>query len=264
MASYLAQKYAPLLTKEDTQQLFKTLAKLYGSIKNAALKCGIQRKTIYDWPDVADVKLTTKTKILETSIRAKSDYTLRFLLERSEDRTSELLYVMLTRFYERAMTPELDQRTFVAIAKKFERLRKRHAGLIFEHLEEEVADMSHLIRDRAKDLQASLPPPAIETMKSGQILELLPAIVKSLPEKETPTGHLELSVKFNVPIELIEFSSTIWQIARAPYVQRRESATTELEYPGPWPPAEPDYKPKRLTQETADSQLGYGLWEGKS
>ena len=261
MASYLVQKYAYLLTKEDTQQLFKTLEKVYGSIKNAALKCGIQRKTVYDWQRTADVKLTTKTKILEASIKTKPDYTLHFLLERSEERASEILYVMLTRFFERAMAQELDQRTFAAIAKKFGRVRKRHAGLIFGHLEEEVGDMSQLIRERSDNLQVSLPFTAIETMKSAQILELLPAIVKMLPEKETPAGHLELAAKFNVPIELVKVSSTITQIARGPYVERRESETTEPLYRRPMPPAEIRPMPRILTQETADSQMEYRLWE---
>ena len=264
MTNYLAQKYAYLLTKEDTQHLFNTLAKVYGSIKNAALKCGIQRKTVYDWPRTADIRLITKTKILEASIKTKSDYTLRFLLERSEERTSEILYVMLTRFFERAMTPELDRRTFSALSKKFERLRKRHAGLIFEHLEEDVSDMSHLLHEKAENLQVSLPPPAIETMKSTQILELLPTIIKSLPEKETPAGYPELSAKFNVPLELVEVSSTISQIARAPYVERQKSETTEPVYPGSWSPAGMRYKPEIKAQEPADSYVEYALWEEKA
>lgn len=261
MASYLAQKYAYLLTKEDTRQLFKSLEKVCGSIKNAALKCGIQRKTVYDWPKTGDVKLTTKTKILEASIKTRPDYTLHFLLERSEERASEILYVMLTRFFERAMTQELDRRTFAAIAKKFGWIRKRHAGLIFGHLEEEVGDMSQHIRERAENLQVILPFTPIETMKAAQMLELLPTIVKMLPEKETPAGHHELAIKFNLPIELVKVSSTVLQIARAPYVERLESETTESPYRRPTPSAEISYTPRILTQETADSHMKYHLWE---
>ena len=253
MASHLAQKYAHLLTKEDTKQLFKTLEKNYGSIQNAALKCGIQRKTVYDWQKTADVKLTTKTKILEAAITTRPDYTLRFLLERSEERASEILYVMLTRFFERATTQGLDQRTFVAIAKKFELLRKRHAGLIFGHLEEEIGDMSQLIRERCESLQVSLPPVAIETMKSAQILEILPTIVKSLPEKGTLVGHLEIAEKFNVPIELVKVSSTISQITRAPYVERKKSETTESPYQRSVSSTEIPTEIKYMPQVTVDS-----------
>lgn len=265
MASHLAQKYAYLLTKEDTKQLFQTLKKIYGSIQNAALKCGIQRKTVYDWQRTADVKLTTKMKILEATIKTRPDYTLRFLLERSEERASEILYVMLTRFFEKATTQELDQRTCMHAARKFELLRKKHAGLIFEHLEEEVDDMSRLIRQRCESLRVSLPPTAIETMKPAQILEILPTIAKSLLEKETGVGHLEMAEKFNVPIELVKVSSTISQIVRGPYVERQESETTESPYRRPMPPAEIPteikYMPRIVTQEAADSQTKYSLWE---
>lgn len=253
MAGHLAQKYAYLLTKEDTKQLFKTLKKVYGSIQNAALKCGIQRKTVYDWQKTADVKLTTKMKILEATIKTRPDYTLRFLLERSEERASEILYVMLTRFFEKATTQELDQRTCMYAAKKFELFRKRHAGLIFGHLEEEVDDMSQLIRQRCESLRVSLPPTAIETMKPARILEILPTIAKSLLEKETRVGHLEIAEKFNVPIELVKVSSTISQIMRAPYIERKKSETTESLYQRSVSPTEMPTEIKYMPQVTVDS-----------
>ena len=161
VASYLAEKYAHILTKEDVLQLFKTLEKAYGSVSKATREIGIQRKTAYDWSETGDVKLKTKIKILENSIKTKPDYTLNFLLERSEERASEILYVVLTRLFERAINEKLGPRNFLAVAKKLERVRKRHVGLIFEHLEEEVEDMSRLIQQRSYDLNVSLPPVAV-------------------------------------------------------------------------------------------------------
>ena len=263
MASYLAEKYAYILTKEDILQLFKTLEGVYGSISRAARETGIQRKTAYDWPETGDVKLTTKIKILESSIKTKPDYTLNFLLERSEERASEILYVILTRLFERAMNEKLDPKNFVAVAKKLERMRKRHAGLVFEHLEEEVEDMSRLIRQRSYDLNVSLPPVAIETMKSTQVLEILPTIARSLPEVQTPAGYLEIARARNVPLELVTVSSTMLQIARAYYSKEQERETAAVSAGLPRiAPEEGIFKTPIPSRETADGL--YNLWEGKS
>lgn len=260
MASYLAEKYAYMLTKEDSLQLFKTLERVHGSVSRAARETGIQRKTAYDWPETGDVRLKTKIKILESSIKTNPEYTLNFLLERSEERASEILYVILTRLFERAMNEELDKRTFVAVARKLERMRKSHAGLIFEHIEEEVEDMSRLIRQRSYDLNVSLPPVAIETMKSTQVLEILPTIAKSIPEIQTPAGYLEIARARNVPLELVTISSTVLQMARARFAEERERETAVS-------PAEDVFKPpipKQMLAQTADSHPLYRLWEGRS
>lgn len=260
MVNYLAEKYAHILTKDDILQLFKTLEKAYGSISKATKEIGIQRKTTYDWSETGDVKLKTKIKILESSITIKPDYTLNFLLERSEERASEILYVMLTRLFERAMNEKMGPRDFLAVSKKLERLRKRHAGLIFEHLEEEVEDMSRFIQQRSFDLNVNLPPVAIETMKSTQVLEILPTIAKSIPEIQTPAGYLEIARARNVPLELVTISSTVLQMARARFAEERERETAVS-------PAEDVFKPpipKQMLAQTADSHPLYRLWEERS
>lgn len=260
VVSYLAEKYAHILTKEDVLQLFKNLEKTLGSVSKATREVGIQRKTVYDWSETGDVKLKTKLKILETLIKTKPDYTLNFILERSEERAFEILYVILTRFFERAMNERMGPRNFLAVAKKLEQMRKRHAGLIFEHLEEEVEDMSRFIQQRAFDFGVSLPPPAIETMKSTQVLEILPTIAESLPEIQGTAGYLGIARSRNVPLELVTFSSTILQIARARLAKEQESepAAVPSSLPGIEPAEEILKTPIRLT-ETANGR--HRPWE---
>lgn len=255
MASYLAEKYAYLLTKEDTQWLFRDLHRIYGSLSKAARKANVQRKTIYDWSRTRDVKISTKVKILEALMKAKPDYTLWFILKRSEDSTSDILHIVLTRIFERATMEGLDGKAFVAITRKFERLKQRHAGMIFGYLDEEVSDMSRLIREKAKKLNVTLPPIAIETLKSTEVLELLPTIVRLLPEKVTLEERLDLATKFCVPIELVKVSEEIIQCARAPYMGKSETA--EIEYPAPTPTADVKYK---LGFEQKTAGLGEPLW----
>ena len=264
MVNYLAEKYAPILTKEDVLQLFKTLEKAYGSVSRAAREIGIQRKTIYDWPETGDVKIKTKIKILESSIKTRPDYTLIFLLEKSEERASEVLYVILTRLFERAMSERLNPKNFVAVARKLERMRKRHAGLIFEHLEEEAEDMSRLIQQRAHNLNVSLPTIAIETMKSTQVLEVLPTIVKSLRQRRAKDGYPEIARAHNVPLELVKTSTTLLQIAGIRQFEEQEIESAESPYLPQIHTAERKMKPTIQVQGTADFHTPFRLWEGKS
>jgi len=242
MVSYLAEKYAYLLTKEDAKQLFESLATFHGSVSEAARKCNIQsRKTIYDWKETRDLKLSTKIKILNASLTNIPDKTLSFLLERSEESTSDILHVILSRTFEMAMKQNLSKEAFAELANKFVLITKEHAGIVLERLEEEVGEMNQAIRGKAFDLKVNLPPVPIEATKPTLLLELLPIITKSLPEKVSGTEKFDIALKLNAPVELIDVSSTLTSIIRARYEREFHSATPQTPYPLPKPPMELQY-----------------------
>ncbi len=108
-------------------------------------------------------------------------------------------------------------------------------------------------------------------MKSTQVLQILPTIAKSLPEIQTPAGHLEIARARNVPLELVTVSSTVLQMARARFVEEQEREPVAAS------PAEDVFKLRSVKQDvfkpgileqmpaqTADSQTFYRLWGEKS
>ena len=244
MASYLAEKYAYLLTKEDAEQLFESLATLAGSVSEAARECNIQsRKTIYDWKETSDIRLSTKTKILNASLRNIPDKTLRFLLERSEESTSDILHVILSRTVEIAMRQNTRKECFTELANNFTLITKEHAGIVLERLEEEVGEMTQAIRGKAFDLKVSAPPVPIETMKPARLLELLPIIMTSMPLRITQGEKLDLAQKFNVPMELIEVSSTIASMVSSRSEAEPINAASQVRYTLPKQPIQLEYGP---------------------
>jgi hypothetical protein len=261
MASYLAEKYAYLLTKEDAKQLFDSLVNLSGSVSEAARKCNIQsRKTIYDWKETSDIKLSTKTKILNASLGNIPDKTLSFLLKRSEESTSDILHVILSRTFEIAMKQNVSKESFIQLTNEFTIITKEHAGIVLERLEEEVGEMTQAIRGKAFDLKVDLPPVPIETMKPAQLLELLPIIMKAIPEKVTQSEKLDLAQKLNIPIELVDASSALASTVRAHYEVKFQSAAPQTPYPVPKQPSEFKYGPNIFGQELIYPLGQNGKW----
>jgi hypothetical protein len=260
MANYLAEKYAYLLTKEDAKQLFDSLVNLSGSVSEAARKCNIQsRKTIYDWKETSDIKLSTKIRILNASLTNIPDKTLSFLLERSEESTSDILHVILSRTFEIAMRQNISKENFIELTNKFSLITKEHAGIVLERLEEEVGEMTQTIREKAFDLKVDMSPVPIETMKPNHLLELLPIITKSIPEKITQTEKLDLAQKLNAPIELIDVSSSLTSIIRARYEVEFHSAAPQAPYPLPKQLTELQYGPN-IFGHTTYSLEQYSKW----
>jgi hypothetical protein len=250
MVSYLAEKYAYLLTKEDARQLFQSLATLSGSVSEAARMCDIRsRKTIYDWKETTDLKISTRTKILDASLRNIPDNTLSFLLDKSEQGTSDILHIILSRIFETAMKHNLNKEVFTELANGFTLITKEHAGIVLERLEEEVGEMAQSIHKKAFDLKVNLPPVAIETMKHAQLLELLLTIVKSLPEKVTPEEKLDWAMRFNIPVELVDVSAALTSIVHARYEVELRGATPQALYPVPTAPMELQYRSSAFKQE---------------
>jgi len=202
--SYLVSKYAGSLSKEDAEELFSKLVKACGSISEACRKCGIQRKTTYDWPSVKSLKSLTKEKVLKAMLEVDLEEALSFLLSRSKEDTVDLLSTNLSYLYEKAMSEDIGRERFLNAIEKFEEIRQKYAGLVFEELEEEVGDMAHFIKERATELNVPLPTETINTIKSSQILEMLPIVVDAIYHRGYIRDPSELAKDLSVPKELVE------------------------------------------------------------
>lgn len=243
--SYLAEKYAHLLSKDDVLDLFEQLEEVFkGNLSEACRKCGIQRKTRYDWISARSLKLSTKKKILKAMIETNPEKALDFLLTHSKGTSVELLSTYLSHIYSRAMSEIFDPRPFVNSVKKFEKVKRENVGLIWE-LEEELGEMTYNIREKAKALKVPLPMEHLETINPNHIIEAIPAVVDAIirrgdksfseiatglriPEKLVRTMHQAIMMPFHV-VAAIETTQS-----EPRYGIPRPSPTTKVEYPNVW------------------------------
>jgi hypothetical protein len=157
------------------------------------------------------------------------------------------------------MRQNISKENFIELTNKFSLITKEHAGIVLERLEEEVGEMTQTIREKAFDLKVDMSPVPIETMKPNHLLELLPIITKSIPEKITQTEKLDLAQKLNAPIELIDVSSSLTSIIRARYEVEFHSAAPQAPYPLPKQLTELQYGPN-IFGHTTYSLEQYSKW----
>ncbi|RLG98944.1 hypothetical protein DRO19_03610 [Candidatus Bathyarchaeota archaeon] len=242
--AYIAEKYAPLLSKDDVIELFQRLQRLCrGNLSEACRRCGIQRKTTYDWMRAKSIKLSTKKKILKAMIETNTEQTINFLLSRSKEITVELLSTYLSYLYSEAMKEIIDPQYFLRIVKKFEKTKSDYVGLIWE-LEEEVEEMTYNLRERARDLKVSLPEEPIDTIRSTHLLEILPSVIYCVT-RDITGDPAKLASSLGVPKMLVQVVSgaiaTTLETQHTveagkvnlPFVMGNRSPTTVTEYTSP-------------------------------
>lgn len=189
LVSYITEKYAGILTKEDVLQLFaKMTEKLQGNRSEAIRQCGLTGKATYDWEKAKYVKLGTKQKVLEASLRIGFLTTTEYLLSRSSDRTMDILRTFLSKIYMEAIETESKDQ-FKILLEKYDVSKKKHCGLIKDQIEDEVADMSWLMRQKASELDLPVPEKTIEEISLKEWLEVFPVIVDSYV-KDPREAHL--------------------------------------------------------------------------
>lgn len=176
MNSYITDKYAGMLTEEDVANLFNSLAKQLGENRSeAARRCGLTGKATYDWEGVAYVKLGTKKKVLEASLKEDFLSTVEYLLGRSSNRSLDLLRTILSTLYANALEATAADE-FKAILTKFEAIRMTHRGMIKDGIYDEIADMSSMLRNKASDLGIPLEAKAINDFSAEEMINAVQLI----------------------------------------------------------------------------------------
>jgi len=241
--SYLIEKYAVSLSKDDVIELFRVLEEAYGgNVSKVCRECGIQRKTRYDWARALNIKLSTKKRILKMAIETDPEETLSFLLSRSKEAAVELLSAYLSHLYAKALVENIDPRSFIKVVKAMQKIQNEHSGLIWE-LEEEVGDMMSHIRERARALRVSLPEETVDTIKPSHLLEMIPSVVHEITRRGIGRSS-ELARNLGIPERLVQVMSEAIII---PFGQSPETGqgipqfnlaklppTATIEYPPVW------------------------------
>lgn len=176
MTSYIAEKYAEMLTEEDVANLFDLLTReLGGNRSEAARRAGLTGKATYDWAQVAYVKLGTKKKVLDAMLKANFGATVEYLLNQSRDRNIDLLRTVLGTFYADALDSTSGDR-FKVMQSKFDAVRKDHLGLIRDGIQNEVTDMEQSLRNKAEQFGLVMEPKPANELSGEELLRAMELI----------------------------------------------------------------------------------------
>ncbi len=171
LADYITDKYAGMLTEEDIATLFNLLAKELGENRSeAARQCGLTGKATYDWEEATYVKLGTKKKVLQASLKKNFLATLEYLFKRSTDRSEDLLRTILATLYADAIEA-VSKEEFEAALNKFTTLQTNHQGIINDGIRDEVTDMTSLMREKAVELAVPFRAKTIHEMLPEEIAD---------------------------------------------------------------------------------------------
>jgi len=226
MSSLIAEKYANLLTQNDVVWLFELLEKVVGNKVEAAKICGLERKTTYGWEITQEIRLGTKKKVLAALIENLPEETLDFMTEKSVQASVDILRTYLFSLYEKAMAQK-DSTNFLRLASKFEQKKDKYSGLIVDHLEIEIGNMSELFPEKAGELGVFFQPSPLRTVKLSEFSKLLPYVIKTISMVDLSDPRVEIAKIFNLPSEFIENLSGA---LREYYIPTRMLTSREREF----------------------------------
>jgi len=211
MVTYLAKKYAHLLTKEDIVTLFDLLKKKTGSQSGAAKLCDLTRKTTYDWKEIDDLKGETKEKVLSVLIDNLPKETLALIADRASkyarDSIATYLSVVHSLALQSTSSGEFEENT-----KLFDQARTRYGGLVAGMYENEIGKMVSDLNQHARSLGTDWHPAPVRIFSERHISELLPSLVSQLTA--TSPNFVQISQELQVSTE---FASELHKVLpRAP------------------------------------------------
>jgi len=203
LTSYIAEKYAGLLTEDDVANLFDLLTReLGGNRSEAARQSGLTGKATYDWAQVAYVKLGTKKKVLDASLKTNFAETVEYLLDQCTDRNIDLLRTVLETFYANALE-STSQDSFKEVQLKFDNVRKNHAGLIRDGIQNEVVEMEISLKSKAEQFGLVVEPKATNELSADEVLNAIELLGNVYVEN--PAQVEALAVKdMGLPLETVK------------------------------------------------------------
>jgi len=174
------EKYAGLLDEGDLLGLFDVVKSRAGSLSEAARRCGIERKTIYDMmSEGKEVKRRTKERILRAALTANLEKSIGLLLSKTVKESKEILVSHLSLIYQEAMRAK-NPNDFQDVASRFEEVMNQNAGLVAGSLQEEVSSMVGELMTRSSKLAIRYAPPTLRVIGSETLAAAIPGLIGDL------------------------------------------------------------------------------------
>lgn len=201
LPNYISNKYAGILTKEDVGQLFDKLTEILGNRSEATRQCGLTGKATYDWEKAAYLKLATKRKVLEACLKINFLNTIKYLLTRSSERTTDVLRTILSFMYAEAIET-MSKELFIQLITEFVSLRKEYCGLINDRISDEVTDMLLMLRQKALELEVPVPKKSINEIPTKEFLDVVPLIAEMYLNNPQEITHIADTL--DLPLESVK------------------------------------------------------------
>ena len=145
----LARRYAEMLTKGEVIQLFGMLEERR-SLSEVCRIVGIDRKTVYNWEKVREIKRETKKKILEAALTLKPGETAEFLADKALEKAVGVIARLLIYLYERTMK-STTTKEFEKWYREFTRIVEKYDKPVLEPVREEVERLHMLLKRKAME-----------------------------------------------------------------------------------------------------------------
>jgi predicted DNA-binding protein YlxM (UPF0122 family) len=233
------EKYASLLDEGDLLDLFDIIKSDAQSLSEAARRCRIERKTIYDMMNEGkEVKRQTKERILRAALKSDLEKTIGLLLTKTMKESKEILLNHLSLIYQHAIRAR-DLSEFNRAAARFEEILDKNAGLVAGSMQEEVSSMVGELADKSTRLGGVYSCPKLRLMGVDTLAVTIPALVRDLmmvPGAEPTT----LANKYRMDPSVVLSTSQVLSTSR---VERHETETSMLPGSRPqldWSPIEED------------------------
>lgn len=208
MSTYLAKKYANILDGPDINYLF-TLLEDETSRADAARICGIDRRTVYDWDNVNEIRLKTKVKILRAMLERDVIETLKYLLDKGIDNSLNIFTSLISYIYQKAMDININNDEFERLYNTFYDIRKKNSNLINKYKYDEIAEMEYILDFKAESLDIDVIKLSINDMNVEEIVTLLKPITENIPYGSTESDLNRISEEVKFPLEFIKNISDI-------------------------------------------------------
>jgi len=175
----------------------------------AARLCELERRTTYYWEDDREVRLSTKQRVLRAILERDFTYTVRYVLERIDGVSHEILELYLGTIYEKAMDPEIQPAQFRSLVNEFRDARTKYSPLVDSMIATEVSDMFRNLRRRAAEQGVAFPPLPMSTMSIGEIRNQLPYLIRVVPRSINDDVLREFSTNLDFSQDFVKFASNL-------------------------------------------------------
>ena len=154
------------------------------------------------------MKLGTKEKILEQSLEKIRLETMEFLAKKMTKVVSEFLFNYILTIYKHAFNCKNSKELNDAL-KKFEEAKQQYAGILYNHFEYEVGDLSENLAEYVNSSEATWKPAPFHLYDTPSVSDIVKEIVYSIISPEYSETPEELAIRLHIPAEIVSQASRI-------------------------------------------------------
>lgn len=196
-----------------------------GGISGIAEKCNITRRTIYQFEKSSDVRQKTRVKILDACMQTNPEKTLKFLVERSKEKSTSILMIYLSHLYKKVIGIDMSEEFDLALRDYME-TREKHFGLISDEISDEVETMTKTLYTKALEYGIEPPLESVKTTKASHIVETIPYVINFVRSGGFPLE--EISKTYGVPLEFTQQINSYFEVSEKEF--KFKESKTEVPY----------------------------------